>query len=84
MTDRREAKEARIVKLRPVLHKVFAANPHIKGYSTIKTADKVFAKDRNWRELPADDRQMIFDEYVKELRQSEEVCCYSSRHEISP
>lgn len=76
MEDRRADKEARILKLRPILHRLFAASPDIKGYSTMKTADKVFARDRHWREAKLDERRLILEEYVTDLRKREEVSCY--------
>ena len=71
--DRRADKDARIVKLRPILHRVFAASRHIKGSSTIKTADQVFSHDKHWREAKPDERRLILEEFVTDLRNREEV-----------
>lgn len=71
--NRRAEKEARINKLRPIFHKMFMAHPEIKSYSTMKTAEKVFARDRSWREAEVDERAMILEEYTKDMRIKEEV-----------
>ena len=39
----------------------------------MKTAEKVFAHDRHWREAKPDERRLIFDECVTDLRKREEV-----------
>ncbi len=66
-------KEARITKLRPILHRLFATSPHIKVYSTMKTAEKAFAHDRHWREAKPDERRLFLDESITDLRHREEV-----------
>lgn len=73
ITDRQAAKEARLARLRPLLFKLFAQSPYIKSYSTIKTADQVFAKERHWREATAEERRLLVDEFVTDLRRREEV-----------
>ena len=70
---RRAVKEARIDRLRPILHKLFAASPQITSYSTTKTADVVFSRDRNWREARPDERRMILEDYTSDFRRREEV-----------
>ncbi|OCF44951.1 pre-mRNA-processing factor 40 [Kwoniella heveanensis CBS 569] len=69
---RRRAKEERIAKLRPIFHRMFAASPEIKSYSTMKTAERVFESDRYWREAQYDERALILEEYVDDLRRMEE------------
>lgn len=64
-------KEARIAKLRPTLIKLFVNSGYIKPYSTIKTADRVFARERIWRDTKPEERRMILDEYVSDLRRKE-------------
>lgn len=39
----------------------------------MKTAQKVFAHDRHWREAKPDERRLILEEYVTGLRKREEV-----------
>lgn len=39
----------------------------------MKIADRVFANDRHWREAKPDERRMILEEYVTDLRKREEV-----------
>ncbi|KAK8843487.1 hypothetical protein IAR55_007146 [Kwoniella newhampshirensis] len=70
--ERRAAKEARIARLRPIFHKMFAHTPAIRSYSTMKTANEVFALDRHWREALEDERRLILEEYVDDLRRAEE------------
>ncbi|WVF65736.1 hypothetical protein IAT40_000468 [Kwoniella sp. CBS 6097] len=69
---RRQAKEGRIAKLRPIFHRMFASSPEIKSYSTMKTAERVFEGDRYWREAQYDERALILEEYVDDLRRMEE------------
>ncbi|WVW79085.1 hypothetical protein I302_101049 [Kwoniella bestiolae CBS 10118] len=73
LETRRQAKQLRISKLRPVFHKLFASSPEIKSYSTMKTAEKVFENNRYWREAQFDERAMILEEYVDDLRRIEET-----------
>ncbi|ORX38961.1 hypothetical protein BD324DRAFT_617994 [Kockovaella imperatae] len=72
VAKRQAAKEARIERLRPVLHKLFAASSRIKSYSTTKTANEVFARDKHWREAKPDERILILEEFTTALRQREE------------
>ena len=60
-------------RLRPLLRKLFAASPAIESWSTTKTADEVFRRDRNWREARPDERRSILEEYTMEKRRKEEV-----------
>ncbi|WVR09199.1 hypothetical protein IAU60_006261 [Kwoniella sp. DSM 27419] len=76
---RRQAKEARIAKFRPIFHKLFSSHPEIKSYSTMKTAERVFAGDRYWREAQYDERALILEEYVDDLRRMEESAERQSR-----
>ena len=38
----------------------------------MKTADRVYARDRTWRDARPDERKIILDEYVAELRKHEQ------------
>ncbi|WWC91393.1 uncharacterized protein L201_006337 [Kwoniella dendrophila CBS 6074] len=71
--SRRQAKQLRISKLRPIFHKLFASSSEIKSYSTMKTAERVFQNNRYWREAQYDERALILDEYVDDLRRMEEA-----------
>ncbi|WVQ81638.1 hypothetical protein IAT38_003762 [Cryptococcus sp. DSM 104549] len=71
LAERRAAKDLRLTRLRPILTKLFTQSRQIKSYSTMKTADKVFAKDKYWKEAMPDERRVILEEYVEELRRSE-------------
>ncbi|WWC64207.1 uncharacterized protein I303_106815 [Kwoniella dejecticola CBS 10117] len=72
LDTRRQAKQLRISKLRPIFHKLFSNSAEIKSYSTMKTADQVFANNKYWREAQFDERALILDEYVDDLRRMEE------------
>jgi hypothetical protein len=46
----------------------------IRSYSTFKTAEQLFAKQRPWSEISDEgERRFFFDEYVGGLRAAEEV-----------
>ncbi|OCF60315.1 hypothetical protein L486_02996 [Kwoniella mangroviensis CBS 10435] len=79
LDSRRQAKQLRISKLRPIFHKLFASSPEIKSYSTMKTAEKIFNSNRYWREAQYDERAMILEEYVDDLRSIEETAERESR-----
>ncbi|WWC73273.1 uncharacterized protein I206_107239 [Kwoniella pini CBS 10737] len=70
---RRQVKQLRISKLRPVFHKLFSNSVHIKSYSTMKTADQVFANNKYWREAQFDERALILEEYVDDLKRMEQA-----------
>jgi pre-mRNA-processing factor 40 len=71
--EKAEAKQARIAKLRPVFLRMFELSGEIKSYSTMQTAEKVFANDKSWKEAELDERAMILGEYTTDLRLTEEV-----------
>ena len=48
----------------------------------MKTADKVFANDRHWREAKSDERRLILEEYVTDLRKREEVSAMDKLFEL--
>ena len=79
VANREAAKTARIDRLRPIFHKMFAASPDIKTYSTIKTADRVFARDRNWREAEPNERRLILEEYTTDRLRREEAAARDLR-----
>lgn len=70
--ERRKAKEDRITRLRPIFFKMFEKHPAIKPYSTMKTAQAVFARDANWQEAELDERHMILEEWTTEKRSAAE------------
>ena len=71
--DRQAAKESRVNRMRPVLRALFESRRDvIKGWSTVKTANKVFEGERQWRTAFEDEREAILAEYTKELREAEE------------
>ncbi|KAK4685027.1 pre-mRNA-processing factor 40, partial [Tremellales sp. Uapishka_1] len=72
-TERNAVKNARIAKLRPILHRLFGQSGEIKSYSTIKTANRVFARDRHWREAQIDEQRLILEEFVDDVRKQQEA-----------
>lgn len=58
---------------------MFAKSGVIKSYSTIKTADKAFGRDRYWQEAFPEERMLLLDEYTSKLRRDEEVKSSYSR-----
>ena len=54
------------------MHKLFQQSGYIKSYSTTKTADRVFARERLWRDNRQDERKLILDDYTADLRRKEE------------
>ncbi|KIS00130.1 pre-mRNA-processing factor 40 [Cryptococcus deuterogattii 2001/935-1] len=72
LDERRAAKDARISRLRPIFHKMFAKSGVIKSYSTLKTADRAFGRDRYWQEAFPEERMLLLDEYTSKLRRDEE------------
>lgn len=82
--EKAEAREARIAELRPRLRRLFAQGGHIKSYSTLKTADKMFASDKHWRRARPDERRLLLDEYTAELRTHEAAARKQSKeHNVS-
>ncbi|ODN88465.1 pre-mRNA-processing factor 40 [Cryptococcus wingfieldii CBS 7118] len=73
LEERRAAKEARISRFRPIFTKLFTKSNAIKSYSTLKTADRVFAKDKYWKEALPEEKRLILEEYTDKLRREEEV-----------
>ncbi|ORY29117.1 hypothetical protein BCR39DRAFT_532681 [Naematelia encephala] len=73
VADRRAEREAKMAKYRPALVHKLAATHQVKSYSTMKTAEKVMAHDRHWRELHPDDRRAVLEEYVQGLKNKEEA-----------
>lgn len=71
--DRLAAKAERMEKLRPSLHALFASNREIRSWSTIRTANMVFARNRLWESAKEDERESILDAYTRELRLKEET-----------
>ncbi|KAJ7097278.1 hypothetical protein B0H15DRAFT_36154 [Mycena belliarum] len=67
-----EDKEARLAKLRPALRNMLKGNPNVFHYTTFVTADKLFAAHPIWQQARIEaERQLIFEEYVTELKQRE-------------
>lgn len=52
---------------------MFAKSGVIKSYSTLKTADRAFGRDRYWQEAFPEERLLLLDEYTSKLRRDEEV-----------
>ncbi|WVQ76586.1 hypothetical protein IAR50_006258 [Cryptococcus sp. DSM 104548] len=73
LEERRAAKEARISRFRPIFTKLFTKSSAIESFSTLKTADRVFAKDKYWKEALPEEKRMILEEYTDKLRREEEV-----------
>ncbi|BEJ13665.1 hypothetical protein CspHIS471_0308390 [Cutaneotrichosporon sp. HIS471] len=65
VAEKAAARDARIAELRPKLRRLFAQGG-IKGYHTVKTADKLFAGDKYWRRAK-EERRLLLDEYTSEL-----------------
>ncbi|KAL7421468.1 U1 snRNP protein [Cryptotrichosporon argae] len=76
--ERQAQRDARIAKLRPVLVRLFQQSGAVKPYSTMKTADAVFASERAWRDAQPDERRLVFEDYVRGLRAAEEA----AEHEL--
>lgn len=70
--DRLAAKAERMEKLRPALQALFASNREIKSWSTIKTANMVFARNRIWESAKEDEREPILEAYTRDMRLREE------------
>ncbi|KAF7316925.1 hypothetical protein HMN09_00426700 [Mycena chlorophos] len=65
-------KEARLAKLRPALRNMLKGNPNVFHYTTFATADKLFAQHPIWQQARIEaERQLIFEDYVSELKQRE-------------
>ncbi len=46
----------------------------IRSYSTFKTAEQLFSRQKPWSEIPDEgERRLLFDEYVGGLKTVEEV-----------
>lgn len=58
---------------------MFAKSGVIKSYSTLKTADKAFERDRYWQEAFPEERMLLLDEYTAKMRRDEEVKSSYSR-----
>ncbi|TXT13587.1 hypothetical protein VHUM_00954 [Vanrija humicola] len=69
--EKQQQRDARIAELRPHLTRLFTHSGVIKSYSTMKTADKVFASDKYWRRAKPDERRFILEEYTSKLRARE-------------
>lgn len=52
---------------------MFAKSGVIKSYSTLKTADRAFGRDRYWQEAFPEEKMLLLDEYTSKLRRDEEV-----------
>ncbi|KAF7312223.1 hypothetical protein MIND_00235300 [Mycena indigotica] len=67
-----QEKEARLSKLRPALRNMLKGNPNVFHYTTFATADKLFAQHPIWQQARIEaERQLIFEDYVSELKQRE-------------
>ncbi|EIN06033.1 hypothetical protein PUNSTDRAFT_54329 [Punctularia strigosozonata HHB-11173 SS5] len=67
-----EEREARLAKLRPALRNMLKGNPNVHHYSTFATADRLFANHPIWQQAKiAEERKLIFEEYIGELKQRE-------------
>jgi hypothetical protein len=73
VSEKRAAREARIAELKPHLTRLFSNSGLIKSYSTMKTANKAFEKDKYWRRAKPDERREILEAYTSELRSVEET-----------
>ncbi|KAJ7052574.1 hypothetical protein C8F01DRAFT_1170468 [Mycena amicta] len=75
-----QEKEARLAKLRPALRNMLKGNPNVFHYTTFATADKLFAQHPIWQQARIEaERQLIFEDYVSELKQREVQETRSSR-----
>ncbi|KAF7327836.1 hypothetical protein MKEN_00363400 [Mycena kentingensis (nom. inval.)] len=67
-----QEKESRLAKLRPALRNMLKGNPNVYHYTTFATADKLFAQHPIWQQARIEaERQLIFEDYVSELKQRE-------------
>lgn len=69
-----EEREARLSKLRPSIRNMLKGNPNVFHYTTFATADKLFAQHPIWQQAKIEaERNLIFEEYIAELKQREVV-----------
>ncbi|KAH6916046.1 pre-mRNA-processing protein prp40 [Coprinopsis sp. MPI-PUGE-AT-0042] len=67
-----EERDARLSKLRPAIRNMLKGNPNVFHYTTFGTADKLFAQHPIWQQARiTEERRLIFDEYVQELKNKE-------------
>ncbi|KIJ55313.1 hypothetical protein M422DRAFT_199451 [Sphaerobolus stellatus SS14] len=67
-----EEREARLAKLRPAIRNMLKGNPNVFHYTTFATADRLFAQHPIWHQAKiTDERKLIFEEYIAELKQRE-------------
>lgn len=71
IATRQTREREKLERLRPQVRKLFAAGGgRVKGYTTFKTAETMFAGNRVWTSLRVDDRRRLLDEYTAELRRA--------------
>ncbi|EJD47946.1 hypothetical protein AURDEDRAFT_102119 [Auricularia subglabra TFB-10046 SS5] len=67
-----EEKEARLSKLRPAIRNMLKGNPNVFHYTTFPTADRLFHAHPIWQQAKIlEERKMLFQEYVDELKEKE-------------